>query len=497
MAQVKIKDYLQKNKTELLIVLTIFLVALFLRLYKISDFLTFLGDEGRDVRVVRDLITKGDLIFIGPQTSVGNMYLGPLYYYLIAPALFLSRLDPVGPAIANALIGSLTVLFTWFVGRQWFGKIAGIFAALFFALSPVAIIYSRSSWNPNPAPLFALICAYGIYQVWAKQVNKWIIPTAISLAFALQMHYLCLLLVPFLGVFWLLSLRSQSPNNRSQLVRSSIYGFLAFVLLMSPLFLFDMKHDAMNFKAFKGFFTDRQTTINLNPARSDRFLPVMNTIVYDLYLARQNTEVKALFWFLVVALVFTLFSTRFSKPAILISTWITLAILGLGVYKQHVYIHYLGFIYPAAYLLLGLTFSEVFQKGKLYLKVISLVALIYLVYLNILHSPIKEAPNRQLTITEEAVDLIIQQSGGQPFNFGLIAKQNYDESYRYFFENKKAKMIRGEDGITSQLFVVCEDGDKCQPEGNPAYQVAIFGPAKVAQMWQINHLKIYKMLKKE
>jgi hypothetical protein len=118
---------------------------------------------------------------------------------------------------------------------------------------------------------------------------------------------------------------------------------------------------------------------------------------------------------------------------------------------------------------------------------------IFLVYQNIIYSPVRETPNRQLQRTEEAVDLIISNSNNQPFNFGLIAKQNYDESYRYFFENKKAKMVRGEQGITDQLFVICEDGDKCQPEGNPAYQIAIFGPSKVTKTWQLDYLKIYRL----
>lgn len=497
MAQVKIKDFIKNNKFEVFLVALIVLVALVLRLYRISDFLTFLGDEGRDVRVVRDLITKGDLIFIGPQTSVGNMYLGPLYYYLIAPALFLSRLDPVGPAVANALIGTLTVFLTWLVTREWFGRVAGVLASLFFAISPVAIIYSRSSWNPNPAPLFALICAWGIYQVWAKQKHKWIILTAISLGFALQMHYLCLLLIPFLGFFWLLSLRDQGKQGKIKLIRSSLVGFLLLILMMSPLVLFDLKHDGMNFKAFTGFFTDRQTTINLNPTRSDRFVPVMNTIVYDLFLARQNAEVKTLFWFLILSLIFGLFSTKFSKPAVLISAWIVVGLLGLGVYKQHVYIHYLGFIYPAAYILLGLTLGNLLLSQKLFTRFFAITIVFYLTYLNLNHSPVRQAPNRQLAVTKEAVDLVIKESGWQPFNFGLIAKQNYDESYRYFFENKKSKLVRGEEGITEQLFVICEDGDKCQPEGNPAYQIAIFGPAKVVNTWQVNHLKIYKMQKSQ
>ena len=82
---------------------------------------------------------------------------------------------------------------------------------------------------------------------------------------------------------------------------------------------------------------------------------------------------------------------------------------------------------------------------------------------------------------------------GQPFNFGLLAKRNYDESYRYFLENKKAKMIRGEDGVSDQLFVVCEDKE-CKPEGNSAWQIAIFGPADTSQEWQIDNIKIFKLI---
>ncbi len=492
-----VATYLRSNKIESLLLLVVILIALALRLYRIDEYLTFLGDEGRDVRIVRDLITKGNLVFIGPQTSVGNMYLGPLYYYLIAPALFLSGLNPVGPAIANAIIGTLTVILTWYVGKSWFGKVAGLISAFFFAISPVAIIYSRSSWNPNPAPLFALICAYSIYQVWQNKKHKWIVVTAVSLAAALQMHYLCLLLIPFLGIFWVLSLKYQNQQQRLHLLRSSFLGFLLFLVMMSPLALFDLKHDGMNFKAFKGFFTDRQTTINLNPAKSDRFLPVLETINNDLYLARQDFNSFLPLIILVCLVMFTLFTSKNKPVTYLTIAWVAIAVLGLGVYKQHVYIHYLGLIYPAVYLLLGLTLSLGISQKNILIKLLTICLFVYLTSLNVKFSPLRQHPNRQMQVTEQAVDLIIKESNGSSFNFGLIAKQNYDESYRYFFENKNAKMVRGEMGITDQLFVICEDGDKCQPEGNPAYQIAIFGPAKVVNTWQINHLKIYLLKKSQ
>lgn len=134
-----ILSFVAKHRLEVYAALAITLLALSLRLYRIDEYMTFLGDEGRDVRIVREIL-RGDPAFIGPQTSIGNMYLGPLYYYMMAPALWLSGLDPVGPAVMIAFLGAVTVLFTWWVGRTWFGPKAGLVASLLLALSPVAII---------------------------------------------------------------------------------------------------------------------------------------------------------------------------------------------------------------------------------------------------------------------------------------------------------------------------------------------------------------------
>jgi len=120
-----------KLKWEVIALVVILLIALGLRLYRIDGYLTFLGDEGRDVRIVRDLLA-GNLVFIGPMTSIGNMYLGPLYYYLIAPALFLSSGSPVGPAVMIALLMTATVGLTWSLAHSWFGRFPALIAALLF-----------------------------------------------------------------------------------------------------------------------------------------------------------------------------------------------------------------------------------------------------------------------------------------------------------------------------------------------------------------------------
>src|SRR4030042_392337 len=103
--------WVKDHPKEAALLVIILLIGAFLRLYRISEYMIFLGDEGRDAIVVRRLLVNADPILVGPGRAVGNMYLGPIYYYLMAPALWLAGLSPVGPSIMGALLGGATVFF--------------------------------------------------------------------------------------------------------------------------------------------------------------------------------------------------------------------------------------------------------------------------------------------------------------------------------------------------------------------------------------------------
>src|SRR3990167_6116605 len=114
----RLKNWIRKNRLEALFIAIILLVGAFFRLYRIDEYMTFLGDEGRDVLIVRRLLVNFDPILVGPGTSIGNMYLGPLYYYMMAPALLLANFSPAGPAVMVALLGVVTIFLVWFIGRK-------------------------------------------------------------------------------------------------------------------------------------------------------------------------------------------------------------------------------------------------------------------------------------------------------------------------------------------------------------------------------------------
>lgn len=452
---------------EMIILAFIILLASFLRFYKIDQYLTFLGDEGRDVLIVHRMITELHPALIGPQTSIGNMYLGPLYYYLMAIPLLLANFSPVGPAVMVALFGLSTIALIWWIGRQWFGRIPALIVSTLYALSPTVIIHSRSSWNPNIMPFFALIAIYGIWKVWRFGYWRWVIFSAISLAFVLQSHYLGLLLIPTLALFLFFS-----PKKPGWFKRLAIASVL-FLLLMSPLLIFDLRHDWLNTKAFYKFFSDRQTTVNFKAYKSiPNLWPIWLNINASLLTANNILLAQVSSIVLILTSIYSL--VKKYRDSKLLFTWLLIGVIGLGLYKQHIYDHYYGFLFPVPFLILGLLIK--------YTKYLSILLLIPLFFTALANNPLRYSPNNQLAHTRQVAQFIVDQSHNQPFNLALIAKRNYDAGYRYFLTLDQAPLVKVEDQIAGQLFVACED-PVCEPINHPMAEIANFGWAQIDSEW--------------
>lgn len=78
----------------------------------------------------------------------------------------------------------------------------------------------------------------------------------------------------------------------------------------------------------------------------------------------------------------------------------------------------------------------------------------------------------------------MEKSEGRPFNLGMIAKQNYDDGYRFVLKKFDATLREVPPDRTEQLFVICElPPSECKPVGNPKAEIANFGWVKIDQSW--------------
>lgn len=477
-------------KWEAFAIVSILVLAATLRLYKIDQYMVFLGDEGRDALVVREMALGQKFTLIGPGTSIGSMYLGPLYYYLMIPALTLFQFNPVGPAVQIALLGIATVGLFWWIGRQWFGRIPALVTTLFYAISPVVIAYSSSSWNPNIMPFFSLLTMYGVWKVWRYGYWRWLIISSVSFAFVLNSHYLGLLLLPPIALFLFLS-RNKMANKKYW-----ILGFVIWTLLMSPLFFFDLRHGWTNARAISNFLTIRQTTVNLKPYKALPHLwPIWQDLVTSLLTAKNRPFGQAAALIIFNLAFLSLLKRRSSPHLWFVTVWAGVGLIGLGLYKQHIYDHYYGFLFPAPFFLLG--FGLQFLSLHRILRLLAVLSLFPILLVNFQKNPLRFPPNRQLENTRQIADFIQKESGNRPFNLALIAKSNYDASYRYFLSLNEAPLFTIHDQLTDQLFVICEDPSpaiECQPIGHPLWEIAAFGWAKIDRQWEFPWgVKVYQL----
>ena len=450
----------------------------------------FLGDEGRDMIIVRRLLVEFHPPLIGPGTSIGNMYLGPLYYYMMAIPTLLAGFSPVGPAIMVAILGIVTIVVVWWIGRVWFGNEAGLIAAGLYAIAPTVIIFSKSSWNPNIMPFFALLCVYAIWKVWEKKEFNWLIVLGVSYAFVLQSHYLGLLLLPLLGAYWILTyLKVKKTNNLKFFIKNSVIAGILFALLMSPLLIFDLRHNFQNFSSMRKFSVESGGSFAGPIKGITNFIPTLNKISVRLLGARNETVGVVT---TVILSIGTIWLIKKRKVNPILVAWILVGVFGLSMYKSEVFDHYMGFLFPAFFLLLAAIISKL-PKYLIYIIVFLLITI------NLKDNPLKYPPNKQLQRSIEIASLINEKAEGARFNLATLSENSNRDVYQYFLLIWGAKVVDTDPNsvfytVTDQLFVVCErPKEKCDPTHDPTAWITNFGWSTITDSWEVAGVNVYKL----
>jgi 4-amino-4-deoxy-L-arabinose transferase-like glycosyltransferase len=504
-----------KKHWGIILLLTILLVGGFLRLYRISEYMTFLGDEGRDALVVKRMIVDHKFTLLGPTASVGGFFLGPIYYYMMAPFLWAWRLNPTGPAVMVALFGVATIYLVWRAGRDWFSERVGLIAAALYAVSPVVIAYSRASWNPNIVPFFSLALVYILWK--AAHENRWklLFWAGVICGIGLQLHYL----FGFLMVFTLVwvALFGRSVRN----IQAYGLGLIGFVVGYGPFLLFELRHGFPNTITIFRFLTEGKDVAS----ETGSFLKVMLEIPYrafgrlvfrlpqpEVWEVLPQTTALMWAWGIRAAIVGSLAvlvakAISLGKSAVkserlgamLLLVWFVLILVLFGFYRKAIYDYYFGIMFTLPFLAFGVL-MDALAKKRIGVFVASVVVGGVLL-LNLDGHPFKFAPNRQYYQARAIAQAAFEKAEGKPYNFALVTENNSDHVYRFFFEIWGQPPVTIEPPqidperktVTDQLIVICEMVP-CYLIGHPLWEIAGFGQAEIVGEWDVPFVKIYKLI---
>ena len=462
------------------------LFTAFLRFYRFEEFVTFLGDQGRDAIIVKRIITLEHLPAIGPPSSLGQIYLGPFYYYLISPFLLFFNFNPVGLAFGVALLSLAGIIISYLLVRKELDRVVALIYLIFLSFSAVNIQSSRFSWNPNLLPIFSFFTLYFFYKVLTSKNKLNAVAFGAFLSFSIQLHHLAFLLfLPLTVISIYLRLNKKGLNF--------LIAAFSFLLFSLPLIIFDLRHDFLNTKSLFQFFSQGNPTDHENFLF--RFLDTNKSFYSHVFQTDLN---QYLALFLTVFLVFFIIKKGLSPKYLFISIHLlslVFFILAFSFFNASRFAHYFGPIYFSFFLVFAWTITNITKKGLVSFFLIFMLILFYVSFnLKNLMYLFYTRGNNQIKKAEIIADSILQKDPQIPYQTVALPYVETDGHIRYFLEIKDKRPLPADTlNIPKELYVFCFEKE-CQVLGNPQWQIAAFKNAKIDKIWTVEGVKIYKLI---
>ena len=234
----------------------VLLIAGFLRLYQITTS-EFDGDQAAIFDLAREALHFGLWPIVSNRASIGIQNPPAVIYLLMIPAALSA--DPLWATVMVGLWNTLAVLLTYLFTRRYYGRLAGITAALLYAVAAKPLNYSRFIWQQNMLAPVVVLFMFALFWGVVERRKGWLFPAVFLLGVAYQLHETSLLLlIPLLIAVVL------APGTLRW--RDVALALVSLLIIFSPYILWE----------FSSKFSDVSIVLNLAKLRAH----VDTTVIY-------------------------------------------------------------------------------------------------------------------------------------------------------------------------------------------------------------------------
>lgn len=431
-----------KVNGEVISLVILIILAFFLRSYGLYRDLVFAYDQGRDAFAAQKIL-GGDLTLIGPTTGLTGVFLGPFWFYLIAPLYFLSQGSPMLPAYAMIFFHTATVVLLYFFAWRIGGKVAGWTAAILFTFSFSNILFARWLSNPTPLPFFATLTFLTLWLAIEKRLWTYFALTGILIGICLQLEAAnAIWFIPAVALIVAIETfgtKGKLAKNFWLFVRTGLIVAAGFLLTTLPQIFFEIKN---NFLITKNLITAFQVTHEVTILGN---LSKRLTLLYQLYGRGLFLERQWLLGFTLVLFVFVLIwyrSVFFSNRGWRIAAiWFLVPLFFHTIYTGNhgnFWDYYILAQHGALYLLLAATIGILASQAKIkdLVMYFGIGLVVTSVFLNFskwteIIEPYKE--RYALSMQVEEARWMIDESEGRKYGAWVYAPNYQDDPHRYVF----------------------------------------------------------------
>jgi len=484
-------NFVKKNAGLTLLLAVIACVFVMTRFYDFETHVMFLGDQGRDASIVRKLVTLENLPFIGAPSSIGQVYLGPFYYYLIAPFLPLFAWNPSGLAFGVSIIAIIGSIFGSFIVKKQFGWTTAVVFLTLITLSSTLIDLARFSWNPNLLPYFSFATLYFFSSWLDTQTTRNGILFGLFLGLSMQLHYLMALVLPAFLILFLMSLHKRSVKERITMLRNLVLPIGIFLITMIPLILFDVRHGFINATQLLKLLTDGGLSTSGLPYLA-RLVETINGLFVNAFTMHIPHAVGILLFSLFLIAGFVL-SRRINSRFFTLNLVVVLTyVLGFAYLGSPRLAHYYVPMYLSVYLIIA-AIPVIISRKNIALGVAgSIIAIFFLFNMQNYHFLNSHVTN-QIQLARQISASFKPHIQQDPIQIVTIPYTESHGHYRYFLEVMGYSLIAEDSSEqANELYVMCFE--ECIPQDDPQWQIAAFENKKVVEHWRIENVTIYKLI---
>jgi 4-amino-4-deoxy-L-arabinose transferase-like glycosyltransferase len=249
------------NKT--LIVLSLILIlGLGIRLYKLDQIPSgFFCDEAAKGYDAYNILNTGrdhhNEFLPLSINSFNTANIEPMYTYLTIIPVMLFDLSIFSTRFVGAIIGSLTILTTYLLGKELFNKKIGLISAFLLAVSPWHLVFSRWAVEGILIPFFLTLGFF--FMLKALKQPKYFIFAAVTFSLSLYTYAVIKIVLPLMLILFVILYQKELlhlfKSEKGAMKSAMISSVLFFIFAASSLFIYFFKSGNKKFSSVSIFNT--------------------------------------------------------------------------------------------------------------------------------------------------------------------------------------------------------------------------------------------------
>jgi 4-amino-4-deoxy-L-arabinose transferase-like glycosyltransferase len=405
--------------------------------------------------IAKDIVLNKHWRLVGQLTSVDGVFIGPLYYYMIAFVYWIFGMNPLSSMVVTTTIGFISILAIYFLVKEFWGEKKALMAAFLMATSSGIALFQRWSVPTQPTILWSILFLYVILKS-IKGDKKILYLYGLLLGLVYHIHIALIPILPLPMVAYLLSGKGNILKNFKKIKwQEYVIFFLIFFITSSPFWLFELKH---NWSQVESTISTMQIDY-VGPTGWQKISKVIEASSKEIQVRLLNNwddfPIKII-WLPVILMTIYLFKKKVldKKQIIYMFFWVFLIMLAQFTSKKVVSEYYFTNLIPIVFLITFLFISKIF-KNKIILG--SLALLYCTLNLLALINNFSGVNSDAYYIKEQVTDYIVADAKENNYpcvSINYIAPFGTGVGFRYLFWYKGMGVVKTCSGIPQYDIVI-------------------------------------------